>query len=297
MKSSILLVLVCGILSAAQVRAVESANSILLWPGLAPGETNTVSTEHDTSKPGERLTGGKPVIRLGDVNQPMITIYRPPAEKNTGAAIMVCPGGAYHILAYDLEGTETCAWLNSLGVTVALLKYRVPRKDEAPLQDAQRALGIVRHHAGEWGIDPHRIGVLGFSAGGNLTARLSANCATRIYPKVDDADAVSCRPDFQLLIYPAYLGMTNAHDTLVPEVAVTSNTPPTFIVMTMDDPLHVNGALAYALAAKQAHVPAELHIYPTGGHGYGMRRTKEPVTGWPDLAAAWLDYRGWLKHE
>jgi acetyl esterase/lipase len=285
----------CGILFTAQVWAAEPIKPIPLWPDRAPGETNTVSTERDTSKPGERLVAGQPVIRLGNVSQPSLTLYRPEAGKDNGAAVLVCPGGGYSILAWDLEGTEVCDWLNSIGVTGVLLKYRVPKREQGPLQDAQRALGLVRHRAKEFGLDPHRIGVLGFSAGGNLCAELSANCGGRAYPAVDDADAASCRPDFQILIYPAYLVQKEEPGKISPQVAVTTNTPPAFIVMAADDPVHVENALVYTLALRQSKVPVELHVFPTGGHGYGLRRTKEPITTWPDRAADWMKSRGWLE--
>jgi len=212
----------------------------------------------------------KTVIRLGNVSKPTITIHRPPAGKDTGAAVLVCPGGAYSILALDLEGTEVCDWLNSIGVTGVLLKYRVPKrsgleKHTAALQDTQRALGLVRHRASEWGIDPARLGVLGFSAGGHLSAALCSSAAQRTYPTVDDADKISCRPDFTVLIYPAYLALKDEDNKIAPEVSVTTNTPPTFIAMAEDDPVRVENALFYALALKQAKVPVELHVYPVGG--------------------------------
>jgi acetyl esterase/lipase len=189
-----------------------------------------------------------------------------------------------------------CDWLNSIGVTGVLLKYRVPKRENGPLQDAQRALGLVRHRAKELGVDPQRIGMLGFSAGGNLSAELCANCGEkRAYPAVDDADAASCRPDFQILIYPGGLVPKDESGKIVPHLAVTTNTPPTFIVMAADDPVRVENALVYALALKQSKVPVELHVYPSGGHGYGLRRTKEPVTTWPDLATKWMIGSGWLE--
>jgi acetyl esterase/lipase len=285
----------CEILFTAQIWAAQPIKPIPLWPDRTPGETNTVSTERDTSKPGAGLVAGKPVIRLGNVSQPGIMIYRPKVRKDTGAAVVVCPGGGYSILAWDLEGTEVCDWLNSIGVTGVLIKYRVPKRENGPLQDAQRAVGVVRHRAKELGINPERIGVLGFSAGGNLSAELCANYSERAYPAVDDADAVSCRPDFQILIYPAYLVQKDDPGKIAPRVAVTSNTPPTFMVMAADDPVRVENVLGYALVLKQLKVPVELHVYPTGGHGYGLRRTKEPVTTWPDLVAKWMKVRGWLK--
>ena len=282
---------------AAHLSAAEPIKLIPLWPERPPGETNTVSTEHDTSKPGVGLIAGKPIIRLGNVSWPSLTVYRPEAAKDTGAAVVVCPGGGYSILAWDLEGTEVCDWLNSIGVTGVLLKYRVPKRENGPLQDAQRALGLVRHRAKELRINPQRIGVLGFSAGGHLCAELCANYGERAYPAVDEADAANCRPDFQILIYPGGLVPKDEAWKLAPRIAVTTNTPPTFITMAADDPVRLENALAYALALKQSKVPVELHVYPTGGHGYGLRRTKEPVTGWPDLVANWMQGRGWLERE
>jgi acetyl esterase/lipase len=248
------------------------------------------------------LIAGKLVIRLGNVSKPTIRIYRPPADKDTGAAVLVFPGGGYHILAMDLEGTEVCDWLNSIGVTGVLLKYRVPKREglekhAAPLQDAQRALGLVREHAKEWGIDPQRIGVLGFSAGGHLAAALSKNCDERTYPAMDAADKLSCRPDFQVLIYPGGLTKKDEGDKVAPEVVVTTNTPPTFIAMAADDPVRVENALYYALALRNAKVPVELHVYPTGGHGYGLRSSKEVVTTWPQRATDWMRSRGFLQKE
>ncbi|MBI2929698.1 MAG: alpha/beta hydrolase [Verrucomicrobia bacterium] len=282
--------------------AAETPPPIELWPNGAPGEKGDLGEEKDTTKPTDNLIAGKPLIRLGNVSRPTITIYCPPADKDTGAAVVVCPGGAYYILALDLEGTEVCEWLNSIGVTGVLLKYRVPKrngleKHAAALQDAQRALGLVRHRAKESGLDPQRIGVLGFSAGAHLAAAVSNIYNERTYPPVDGADKTSCRPDFTLLIYPGYLTVKEQGDKVAPELAITTNTPPSFLVMTQDDPVRAENALLYALALKQANVPVELHLYPTGGHGYGLRRTKETVTTWPDRAADWMRSRGWLERK
>ncbi|HLJ56990.1 MAG TPA: alpha/beta hydrolase [Chthonomonadaceae bacterium] len=272
---------------------------IPLWPGAAPGDKDDIGEEKDTSPANEDRASKSYVIRLGSVSQPTITVYPAPAEKRTGAAVVVCPGGGYSILAMNLEGTEVCDWLNSIGVTAVLLKYRVPaRRDReryaAPLQDAQRALGLVRFHAKEWEVDPARVGILGFSAGGHLSATTCASAAERTYPAVDEADKESCRPSFCILIYPAYLATDdNAH--LAPEIKVTADTPPTFITMTQDDPVHVEGALLYALALKKAKVPFELHVYPKGGHGYGLRHSENLVSQWPARAEGWLRTQGWLK--
>lgn len=273
--------------------AAEPAKVIELWNGTAPGDKGDIGEEADTTKPTDRPVAGKPVIRLGHVSKPTISIYRPSSAKATEAAVLVCPGGAYQILAMDLEGTEVCDWLNSIGVTGVLLKYRVPKragleKHTAALQDAQRAMGIVRSHAKDWNIDPKRIGVLGFSAGGHLAAALSNNYDERTYPKVDDADAVSCRPDFAVLIYPGYLVVKEENNRIAPELKITSNTPPTFLAMAADDPVRVENALFYGAALQNAKVSFELHVYPTGGHGYGLRPTKDPVTTWPQRAADWL---------
>lgn len=271
-----------------------------LWPGPVPGEQKSLPEEKDTTKPADGLVAGKPVIRLGNVSRPSLQIFRPPADKDTGTAVVVLPGGGYYILAMDLEGTEVCEWLNSIGVTGVLVKYRVPKREGqpenlAPLQDAQRALGLTRLHAAEWGFNPRRIGVMGFSAGGHLAARLSNNFQERSYAAVDDADHTSCRPDFTLLIYPAYLTDKDNGDRLRRELTITGNTPPTFLAIAQDDPVRVENALYYSAGLQAAKVPLELHVYPTGGHGYGLRRTKENVTTWPDRAADWLRARGLLE--
>ena len=277
--------------------STASAGEIRLWPGTAPGDTAEIGPEKDTTKPTDGKIAGKPVIRLGNVGTPTIRVYLAAKEKQTGTGVLVCPGGAYQILAMDLEGTEVCEWLNSIGVTAVLLKYRVPKrpgleKHAAALQDAQRAMGLVRHRAREFGMDPKRIGVLGFSAGAHLAASLAASGAgKRSYAAVDDADEVNCRPDFSLLIYPGYLTVKEDSNRIPAEVAVTSNTPPTFLTMTQDDGVRVENVLFYAVALKQANVPFELHVYPTGGHGYGLRRSEHWVTTWPERAADWMRSR------
>jgi acetyl esterase/lipase len=277
----------------------HAANPILLWPQGAPGETGTIGVECDTTKPDGRMVAGKRVTRIGNVSQPCITVYAPPADKNNGAAVLVCPGGGYNILAYDLEGTEVCNWLNSIGVTGVLLKYRVPKRagDDnhlLPLADAQRAMRLIRSRAKDWNLNPQRIGVLGFSAGGHLTANLSNNHGQKTYEPVDDADKLSARPDFALPIYPAYLVERKQLDKLAPDMKVSANTPPTFLVQTQDDNIHVENVLFYYLALKQAKVPAELHVYAKGGHGYGLRPTDQTVTTWPKRAEEWMRGLGLL---
>ncbi len=300
MKATFPLLLASFVVASVCATSAAEPPVFPLWPGTPPGETNVLREEKDMTKPGEGLVAGQRVIRLGNISTPTITLYRAPKEKDTGAAVVVFPGGGYNILAWDLEGTEVCDWLNSIGVNAVLLKYRVPKRPAferhaPPLQDAQRALGLVRSRAKEFGFDPARIGVLGFSAGGHLAAALSASVAQRTYPAVDAADAVSCRPDFSVLIYPAYLTLKDEGDKINPVTAVSSNTPPAFIAMTQDDAVRVETALFYSVALKQFGVPFELHIYPKGGHGYGLRRTENPVTAWNDRAAEWMKSRGLLK--
>lgn len=292
----LLLTLTCSF----QIFGADAPEVIQLWPKGAPGEKKgNIGEEKDMSKPNEGLVAGKPLIRLGNVSNPTLTIYRPATPKDGGAAVIVCPGGGYGILALDLEGTEVCDWLNSIGVTAALLKYRVPvragqERYAAPLQDAQRALGLVRSRAKEWRLDPKHIGILGFSAGGHLSAAASNNCQKRTYDPIDAADETSCRPDFTLLIYPAYLTTKEDPYALAPEISVTTNTPPAFILQTEDDAVKMECSLAYAMALKKSKVPLELHVYPTGGHGYGMRPTEKPVTHWPALAEQWLRSSGFV---
>ncbi len=279
-----------------------AVESIPLWPTGAPNEKGDVGEEHDTTKAGDGLVSGQRVIRLGNVSKPEITLYRPAKEKDTGAAVIVCPGGGYNILAMDLEGTEICDWFNSIGVTGVLLKYRVPRRpgDEKhllPLQDAQRALSLVRFHATDWNLDPKHIGVLGFSAGGHLSAYLSTSFDQRAYEPVDDADRVSCRPDFAMLIYPAYLALKEQDNKIAPDLNVTTNTPPTFLIQAEDDGVRVENSLFYFLALKNAKVPAEMHLYPSGGHGYGLRPSDRLISSWPKRAEEWMRALGLLQRK
>jgi len=229
---------------------------------------------------------------------PTLTVYRPDKAKQNGTAVVVFPGGGYNILALDLEGSEICEWLNTIGVTAVLVKYRVPAREGprvgAPLQDAQRAVGMIRSRAAEWGIDPKRIGVMGFSAGAHLSALLSNSFDKRTYDRVDAADEASCRPDFTMLIYPWRLAAENT-DTISPEMHTGPQTPPTFIVQTEDDIVRVENGLAYFKALKAANVPVEMHLYPAGNHGYGLRPSKNLVTTWPKRAADWLQSRGLIQ--
>jgi len=286
-------------ISLAAVTTSLAADPIPLWQQGAPGETGKLGPETNVSQPGKGLIAGKPIIRLSNVSIPSISIFRPPARKNTGVAVVVCPGGGYWVVTYDLEGTEVCQWLNSIGITGILLKYRVPARPnrerfEAPLQDAQRALSLTRFHAHDWRIKDNRIGILGFSAGGHMSALASCRFDQRAYEPVDAADGVSCRPDFTVLVYPAYLTQKDHLDQIAPELTINSNVPPTFLVQTEDDPIPVENSLCYYLALKNAHVPAELHVYSKGGHGYGLRPSANPVSNWPKVAEQWFRSTGLL---
>lgn len=278
--------------------AGASGQAIDLWPKEIPGAKAELGEERDMSKPGEDLVAGRPLIRLGNVTRPTLTIYPARGEKRSNTTVLVCPGGGYTILALDLEGTEVCDWLNSIGVSAALLKYRVPMRPGdtnhiLPLQDAQRAMALLRSQEKNLNVPTNQIGVLGFSAGGHLAAALSTVIEKK-YTAVDEADKVGSRPDFALLIYPGYLTRKEDPEKLSPEFTVDSGVPPTFLAMAQNDPIKVEGALFYFLALKKTGVPSELHVYPTGGHGYGLRRTEHNVTSWPDRADDWFKARGLL---
>ena len=233
------------------------------------------------------------VTRVSNVTQPTLTFFRPEKDKDTGAAVIINPGGGYSILAWDLEGEEVAHWLNSIGVTGIVHKYRVPGASagkpryEAPLQDAQRAVSLVRSKAAELGIDPKRIGMLGFSAGGNLTAVACTNSERRAYEPIDEVDKVSCRPDFAILIYPAWLAKEDKPE-LVAEVPVNEKTPPMFLAHAGDDPIKVDASVVMYQALKRAGVPADLHVYTTGGHGFGLRPSANPCSHWPERCAEWM---------
>jgi len=268
-----------------------------IWPGTAPGADTGApadpSPDVNVTTAKDSAPAGRPVFRIGTVTKPTITVYKAKNATGTAPAVVVFPGGGYTHLAIDIEGTEVCDWLNSAGVHCVLLKYRVPGsgpypKSSAALEDAQRTIGLVRKHAAEWGIDPNRIGVLGFSAGGHLSAAVSNIYEKRLYGPVDDADKLSCRPDFSVVIYPGYLAIAEQNFAPNPAIHPTANTPPTFVAQAEDDPVHVENSLVYYRELKDAKVPAELHIYAQGGHGYGLRKTGKPVAVWPQDVEKWL---------
>jgi acetyl esterase/lipase len=264
-----------------------------IWPGTPPDAQFGPPANTETTQSGD----------VGNVSRPTMTLYSPKGN-NTGAAVVVFPGGGYQILAIDLEGVEVCDWLTSKGIACVLLKYRVPysgpywdegckchMNPKAPmaLQDAQRTVGLVRFHAAEYHIDPHKIGVLGFSAGGHLSAAISTHFDKRLYPPVDAADKESCRPDFAVAIYPGHLWIDGKKFELNPDVPVTRRTPPTFLLQAENDPVdNINHSLVYYIALKNAGVPVEMHLYAQGGHAFGLRPTKFPITRWPRLVETWL---------
>src|SRR6267154_3587334 len=298
------LALACGALSA-QTNVWQPSpghTQIPIWPGAVPDPQPLAEPEFVTNAP-MLLVAGRPWDSVGNVSQPTMTVFSPKGT-NTGVAVVVFPGGGYWELAIDLEGTEICDWLTSKGITGVLLKYRVPGsgphwvpelhrhvvpKVLTALEDAQRTLGLLRFRAAEWHIDPHRIGVIGFSAGGHLVAAISTHFDKRLYSAVDAADKESCRPDFAIACYPGHLWNEDKGFVLNPNVPVTSNTPPTFLLHAEDDHVDdVEQSLVYYIALKKAGVLVEMHLYAQGGHAFGLRRTKFPITGWPQLVEAWL---------
>ncbi len=273
---------------------------IPIWHGKIP-DARLITGPETLKTDTKGLVAGKPWAYINTVSIPTLTVYSPTA-KNTGAAIVVFPGGGYQILAIDLEGTEVCDWLTAKGITCVLLKYRVPGEGKLPtsgsypkspeaLEDAQRTLGLVRLHAAEWHIDPHRIGVLGFSAGGHLVAAMSVHFDHRLYPPIDSADRQSCRPDFAVALYPGHLSRADNSFVLNPDILhhITRQTPPTFLLQNEDDHVdRVEDSLSYYAALKKTGVPVEMHLYAHGGHAFGLRRTKLPATAWPQLVETWL---------
>ncbi|HEV7225663.1 MAG TPA: alpha/beta hydrolase [Pirellulales bacterium] len=301
--SCLLAGLLIGALSLASTReapAAEPAAVLDLWPEKPPGEARDIGPEQDFTKPEDKLIAGRKIIKLGNVSVPQMHVYLPPKERRNGAAAVVCPGGGFQILAWDLEGTEAAEWLNSLGVAAIVLKYRVPKASQdapwsAAVQDAQRAMSIARGKAAEWDIDPDRLGVLGFSAGGLTAARLAAQHDQRAYDAADEFDRAPFRPAFAVLIYPGGM-LDDKSGALKSDFTIGEATPPTFIVHAEDDPVSCENSVQLFSALKKAGVRSELHVYDAGGHGYGLRPQKEfPVTAWPKACEAWLARGGWLK--
>jgi acetyl esterase/lipase len=311
-RTFLVVLFACGDLSAQTTAWHPSPGNaqVPIWPK-EPPDAQPVAGPESARTVKESPVAGRPWVEVSNVSQPTITVYSPKG-RNTGVAVVVFPGGAYKVLAIDLEGTEAADWLTSKGITCVLLKYRVPfsgpymderrgrvyPKAPLALQDAQRTLGLVRFHAAEWHIDPRKVGVLGFSAGGHVVAGVSTRFEQRLYPAIDAADKESCRPDFAMILFPGHLWANEDLDPstikdekfeLRPDIQVTRRTPPTFLVQAQNDDVDpVEESLAYYIALKNARVPVEMHLYAEGGHAFGLRRTKFPITKWPELAERWL---------
>ena len=292
------MILIVGFLMrTVSVNAAEPTE-LLLWPNGLPAGSKLLTAEQIA----QLKAAPTDPERIQFVENPSLTIFRAPADRANGCAIVICPGGGYGKLAWAKEGIEIAEWLNTIGVTAGVLKYRVPRRDpdephREPLQDAQRAIRMMRAHALEWKIDPKRLGVLGFSAGGHLAVMTGVHGANATYPSSDAIDRQDCQPQFLCPIYAAYLGERfNDRDAvgLGALIKITSKTPPTFMAVTADDAYRGVQAASMFIALKQANVPAELHIYSRGGHGYGIRPAERPVASWNLRLAEWLQDSGYL---
>lgn len=288
-----------GLVFSSSILLGAEPTVVDLWPNKPPGFQVTQTPEKDTSEPGKGMTGGRAVIRLGNVSKPQIHVYLPPVEKRNGTAILVCPGGGFNILAWDLEGTEVAEWLNTLGVTAAVLKYRVPtaslkeKKWEPPVQDAQRAMSVLRAKAGEWGLKAEQIGALGFSAGGTTAGLTATKLDNRLYEAQDEIDKTPCHANFAVLVYP-YILFNDQTQKLSDNVEVSEKTPPMFLAHANDDKINAENSIQVFVALKRAKVKgSELHIYESGGHGFGMR-TPDPCSTWPKRCEEWLGKRGLL---
>ncbi len=291
---------------ACPVLGFDKPLVVELWPGKAPGETGTIGAEKIVMSP--RLTRKEvevtePTRMVTNVTKPTLTIYRPDKDKDTGTAVLICPGGGYWNLYWQLEGEEVATWLNSLGVTGIILKYRVPRRPDdtkgeparRPLQDSQRAVSLVRSKAKEWGIDPKHIGIVGFSAGGHLSVVTATTFPKRTYEASDDIDKVSCRPDFAIVVYPGYLKAKDK-DELASSISIPRDTPPIFLAHGGDDIIsEPNHSVVMYLALKRAGIPAELHIYARAAHDFGVRQSDQPCSTWTQSCADWMRHQGVLK--
>lgn len=265
--------------SLCGAQSLPSSISVPVWPGKPPGE---ICPEEEADLPARN----DDVQRTTNVRKPTITVYPAAKTDRLSPAVLICPGGGYSYLAINKEGTEIADWLNSLGVTGIVLKYRVPNNKAGALQDAQRAMALIRSHAAEWNIDPERLGLMGFSAGGNLAAVAAASGAEKTYTAIDEIDRMSSAANFAALIYPAYL--IDKTGALAGQFSNLSSYPPTFIAVTQDDKLCAPGCLTFYQALYQAGIRADLHIFSEGGHAWALRQKSLPLKAWPDLCAAWL---------
>jgi acetyl esterase/lipase len=298
--------LVLGLCLAWPAIAADKPQVVNLWPGKPPDETADMGAETNRMSPRldrKQVEVTEPTRMVTNVTRPTLTIYRPAKEKDTGTAVLICPGGGYWNLYWQLEGEEVAEWLNSLGVTGILLKYRVPRRPDEPkgeaarrpLQDAQRAVSLVRSKGKEWGIHPERIGMVGFSAGGHLAVATATSFPKRTYESIDAIDRVSCRPDFAIAVYSGYLKAKDK-DELAPGLRIPAETPPIFLAHggadLISDPAH---SVVFYTALKRAGIPAELHIYAGAAHDFGVRRSDHPCSAWTRSCADWLRHQGFLK--
>jgi acetyl esterase/lipase len=263
-----------------EVSFAQKKDLVHLWPGKVPGEVKEKSAAIIGPSENDNIT------RISEVTDPAFEVFLPANSVKNGTGVIICPGGGYNILSWDLEGTEIAGWLNKNGYAAFVLQYRVPQKREGALQDVQRAMRIIRNDVSRYGIDPKKIGVMGFSAGGSLTARTSTLFNKKTYAPADKADSLSCRPSFAMLIYPAYLDQGPGL-SLTPELEISSETPPMFIFQTADDQ-YGNSALVMAQSLRNAKIPVELHLLPAGGHGYGLRPGNIAAETWPGLAEKWM---------
>jgi acetyl esterase/lipase len=290
----------------AEAQAAESAADSAteqkpLWPNDPPAWAGTQEQEHDTSGPDGGKVAGKSVIRLGHVSTPQLHLYPASADADHAKTmVLICPGGGYSILAWDLEGTEIASQFNALGFSAAVLKYRVPTRqmEQAwlpPVQDVQRAISLLRSQPTASGGTFDRVGLVGFSAGGNAASRASAAGGKRFYEPIDKADEASCQPDFAGLIYPwlmiespakAKPGQSNAG--ILPELKIDSSTPPMFLAHAIDDPISCKNSVDLFSRLHEQGIPAELHVYAGGGHGFGARDKNVAAANWPEQMAKWL---------
>jgi acetyl esterase/lipase len=306
MRATAFVVLMMWMYPSLAVTATDNPLVVEIWPGKVPDENGEIGAEKVHMSPGldrRQVEVTEPTRLITNVTKPTLTIYKPAKDKDTGTAMLICPGGGYWNLYWQLEGEEVAQWLNSIGVTGIILKYRVPRRPDEPkgeparrpLQDAQRAVSLVRSKASEWGIHPERIGIVGFSAGGHLAIATATSFEQRTYEPVDDVDRVSCRPDFAIPVYSGYLKAKDK-DELAAGIQVPKGTPPVLLVHGGEDLISTpeHSVLMY-LALKRAGVPAELHVYANTAHDFGVRHSERPYSTWTQSCAAWLRNQGLLE--
>jgi acetyl esterase/lipase len=307
MRLTLMVSLVVGTWVAGPAVGADKPLVVEIWPGTAPEEPGTIGAEMVRMSPKldhKQVEVTESTRLITNVTKPTLTIYRPAKDKDTGTAVLICPGGGYWDLYWQLEGEEVAAWLNSIGATGIILKYRVPRRPDEikgeparrPLQDAQRAVRLVRSKAAEWGIQPQQIGIVGFSAGGHLALATATSFEQKTYEPVDDLDKTSCRPDFAIGVYCGYLKAKDKDEVASYFQHIPAGTPPVFLAHGGADiispPEH--SVLMY-LALRKAGVPAELHVYATAAHDFGARPSDHPCSTWTQACAAWLRHEGFLR--